>query len=177
MQDDYYYTIRVNDVRIDDHSFLGAAYLAVIDSGSTLSHFPRQVFEDLRAYLISQYGLPSGVIDGEQYVLSDPSSTWPVIDIYVDGVYLSLPPSVYFLKVSSLWSSRWLFGIASSDTSVRMDHASHIVLHPRRYLHECFPHGVQSSAGSCQLRCPFLLVSLCRFLCCFSPRRVSRCSE
>lgn len=23
MQDDYYYTIRVNDVRIDDHSFLG----------------------------------------------------------------------------------------------------------------------------------------------------------
>ena len=117
MQDDYYYTVRLNDIRIDDHSFLSAAYLAVIDSGSTLSHFPRQVFEDLRAYLISQYGFPSDVIDGNQYVLSDPSSTWPVIDIYVDGVYLSLPPSVYFFRVSSLWSSRWLFGIASSDTS------------------------------------------------------------
>ena len=38
------------------------------------------------------------VIDGKYALTTDPSSTWPSIELYFDGFFLSIPPSVYFLK-------------------------------------------------------------------------------
>lgn len=58
------------------------------------------------------------VLDGEYALTVDPSSTWPSIEFYFDGFYLSVPASVYFFKVQDGSRPLWVFGFTSASQSV-----------------------------------------------------------
>lgn len=62
------------------------------------------------------------VIDGKYALTTDPSSTWPSIELFFDGFFLSIPPSVYFLKYKERNKPVWIFGLASSSQSVSLVH-------------------------------------------------------
>ena len=97
---------------------------AVIDSGTTLTLLPKTVFDKLRRLFMEQYSyLPTlsqtpNILDGAYVLTSEPSSDWPELQFYFDGVLVSIPPSVYFVSHLHEGKTAWLFGIQSFAESV-----------------------------------------------------------
>ncbi|KNB42061.1 aspartyl protease [Blastocystis sp. subtype 4] len=119
-QDPYYYVVRLNDVQINQKSVsMLKSIRAVIDSGTTLTLFPKTLFNKFKQLFMKQYpSLPTlsqspNILDGAYVLTSRPSSDWPELQFYFDGVIVSIPPSVYFVSHLQDGKEAWLFGIQS----------------------------------------------------------------
>ena len=133
IQDSFFFSLRLNDFRLNNKTMLTVilsldvytqqAYHAIIDSGTTYTYIPADIFAKLRQLFLTHYpDLPLAdgkVLDGTYALGVDPSNTWPSIDFFFDGFFLSVPPSVYFYKYKAKGSKpAWIFGIAPSTSSV-----------------------------------------------------------
>ncbi|KAK8797081.1 hypothetical protein WA158_004291 [Blastocystis sp. Blastoise] len=110
---DGYYTLEVNDFRINGKS---EPLYTLFDIGTTLILLQTDLFNSIKNYFQTNYCHLPYVCD-KPNIFSDeclddpPSSEWPTLDIYLNGVYLSLSPEVYFLKYTENNTNYYCFGI------------------------------------------------------------------
>ena len=89
----------------------------MIDSGTTLTLFPKNLFEKFKRLFMTQRSyLPTlsqspNILDGAYVLTTKPSSDWPDLQFFFDGVVVSIPPSVYFVSLLHNGEEAWLFGI------------------------------------------------------------------
>ena len=129
-QDPYYYVVRLNDVQINQKSV--SMVVESFHSNSSWNQFvPWSIREPhwpcfQRRYLINSNNClwnntPLFLLSLSHptfwmvlmYWQVDPSSDWPELQFYFDGVIVSIPPSVYFVSHLQDGKEAWLFGIQS----------------------------------------------------------------
>ncbi|KAK8792772.1 hypothetical protein WA158_004936 [Blastocystis sp. Blastoise] len=122
---DGYYSVQFNDLRVKDNSvFTSSGSLkAIFDSGTTLLALQSTVYNSLIKHFQANYcNLPgvcgSGEIFSNSCLTSSPSSEWPPIDIYLNGVYISLSPDLYFIPYTEYGKTYYCFGISSVPSNV-----------------------------------------------------------
>jgi hypothetical protein len=128
-----YYTIDVSHVTVGGHQIKMEGMKGVVDSGTSLTTFPKDSFQQLVNIFQSNYcdipfvcGSPS--IFDNQRCINDTLMTeevfnkYPTIEIYLDGVKTSVPSRQYLQKQqTTTMQDVYCFGIVESEES-------HIVL-------------------------------------------------
>lgn len=123
---DGFYSISLNDIRVNGKSVVRTkSYSAIVDSGTTLLALQSSLYESLKQYFQTNYCSLTGIcgsqtlFDGYCYS-SRPTSSWPTIDLYLNGLYISLPPDLYIIEQVSSKDSRiyYCLGISKIPSSI-----------------------------------------------------------
>ncbi|KAK8792773.1 hypothetical protein WA158_004937 [Blastocystis sp. Blastoise] len=115
---DGFYSVEFNDIRVNNISMFHSietryAYFNTMDFAISLQS---DLYQSIVEYLKTNYcHLPS--ICGKQTIFenycltSPPSSDWPSIDIYLNGIPISLSPDLYFIPLPDKDNTIYCFAI------------------------------------------------------------------
>ena len=111
-----FYSVTVLDIKLNEDSIVpnggndagssnsgiynsNEGYHAIVDSGTTFLLLRSSLYNSLITAFKTQYPqlVGSGLMfNSENCLATPPSSEWPVLEIYLNGATMSIPPSLYF---------------------------------------------------------------------------------